>query len=93
MRDLAHRTCSNARSSATWQLSWWFYTKLAWNMPYHQEHHAWPNVPFYLLPELHRRVVAGGARPKSGCTPEGEYGYLWIHRVQWRQALTGTKAE
>lgn len=26
---------------------------LAWNMPYHAEHHAYPNVPFHLLPALH----------------------------------------
>ena len=74
-------------------ITWWIYTRLAWNMPYHQEHHAWPNVPFYLLPELHRRVVEGGKKPKSGCNPEGDDGFLWIHRVQWRQALIGIKAE
>lgn len=28
--------------------------KLAWNMPYHAEHHACPTVPFHRLPELHR---------------------------------------
>ncbi len=27
--------------------------RLAWNMPYHAEHHAWPMVPFYKLPDLH----------------------------------------
>lgn len=27
--------------------------RLAWNMPYHAEHHAWPMVPFYKLPNLH----------------------------------------
>ena len=27
---------------------------LAWNMPYHVEHHVFPQVPFYLLPEFHR---------------------------------------
>jgi len=26
---------------------------LAWNMPYHVEHHTLPQVPFYKLPELH----------------------------------------
>ncbi|MEM8980024.1 MAG: fatty acid desaturase [Pseudomonadota bacterium] len=26
---------------------------LAWNMPYHIEHHAAPQVPFYKLPKLH----------------------------------------
>lgn len=31
----------------------WLVRKLAWNMPYHAEHHALPNVPFHKLPELH----------------------------------------
>ncbi|WP_323036292.1 fatty acid desaturase [Pararhodobacter sp.] len=26
---------------------------LAWNMPYHVEHHVFPNVPFHNLPRLH----------------------------------------
>ncbi|WP_171212728.1 fatty acid desaturase [Ruegeria sp. HKCCA5426] len=26
---------------------------LAWNMPFHAEHHAFPNVPFHQLPSLH----------------------------------------
>lgn len=29
---------------------------IAWNMPYHVEHHALPNVPFHRLPELHRHM-------------------------------------
>ncbi|MDA4844105.1 fatty acid desaturase family protein [Hoeflea poritis] len=28
--------------------------RLAWNMPYHAEHHAFPGVPFHRLPEFHR---------------------------------------
>ena len=31
---------------------------LAWNMPYHAEHHAFPAVPFHRLPDLHRLVRA-----------------------------------
>ena len=27
---------------------------LAWNMPYHTEHHSFPAVPFHRLPHLHR---------------------------------------
>ncbi len=27
---------------------------LAWNRPYHVEHHVWPAVPFHRLPEVHR---------------------------------------
>ncbi|MFC3180106.1 fatty acid desaturase [Cypionkella sinensis] len=39
---------------------------LAWNMPYHVEHHVYPAVPFHQLPALHRlmkdelRVTADG---------------------------------
>lgn len=29
---------------------------VAWNMPYHCEHHVFPSVPFHRLPELHRRM-------------------------------------
>jgi len=28
--------------------------QLAWNMPFHAEHHAYPAVPFYQLPKLHK---------------------------------------
>ena len=31
---------------------------LAWNMPYHIEHHSAPNVPFHKLPELHALMQA-----------------------------------
>ena len=27
---------------------------IAWNMPYHTEHHSFPAVPFHALPRLHR---------------------------------------
>lgn len=30
---------------------------LAWNMPYHIEHHSLPNVPFHRLPELNRLMA------------------------------------
>jgi fatty acid desaturase len=31
---------------------------LAWNMPYHAEHHVMPAVPFHRLPELHAEMRA-----------------------------------
>lgn len=31
---------------------------LAWNMPYHAEHHAMPTVPFHALPRLHAAIRA-----------------------------------
>ena len=40
----------NSRTTFTTQAVRW----LAWNMPFHAEHHAFPSVPFHRLPELHR---------------------------------------
>lgn len=31
----------------------WLVRGLAWNMPYHAEHHSYPAVPFHKLPEFH----------------------------------------
>ncbi len=52
----------NTRTTFTTRLVRW----LAWNMPYHVEHHVWPTVPFHRLPEVHGlmrddlRVTADG---------------------------------
>jgi fatty acid desaturase len=45
---------------------------LAWNMPYHAEHHAYPAVPFHRLPEVNR-VIA----PRLKSTSRG---YIAVHR-------------
>lgn len=39
---------------------------LAWNMPYHAEHHLAPAVPFHRLPALHARI-----RARLGTTADG----------------------
>ena len=31
---------------------------IAWNMPYHVEHHVYPSVPFHKLPEFHAHINA-----------------------------------
>ncbi len=46
--------------------------RIAWNMPYHSEHHAFPSVPFHKLPSWHRHVA-----DHLRCT---ERGYLRFHR-------------
>jgi len=48
---------------------------IAWNMPYHIEHHALQAVPFHKLPEFHRHT-----RPHCMVT---ETGYLKVHRKIW----------
>jgi fatty acid desaturase len=42
---------------------------LYWNMNYHVEHHMYPMVPYYRLPELHEEV-------KHDCAPV--YPSLWV---------------
>ncbi|MER9300316.1 fatty acid desaturase family protein [Mesorhizobium sp. M0621] len=34
----------------------WLVRKLAWNMPFHAEHHAYPGVPFHQLPRFHALI-------------------------------------
>ena len=46
---------------------------LAWNMPYHAEHHAFPAVPFHKLPAFHAHT-----RRHLGVL---EPGYLGFHRA------------
>lgn len=43
-----------------------FVRRLAWNMPYHTEHHAFPSVPFHRLPTWHQTV-----REHLRCTANG----------------------
>lgn len=43
---------SNTRTT----VSNWAVNAIAWQMPYHAEHHLFPNVPFHALPALHRLV-------------------------------------
>jgi fatty acid desaturase len=46
---------------------------LAWNMPYHAEHHLYPAVPFHQLPRLHALVA-----DKLAITAPG---YVAVHRL------------
>ncbi|MFO1035738.1 MAG: fatty acid desaturase [Geminicoccaceae bacterium] len=39
----------NTRTVRAWAPLRW----IAWNMPYHAEHHALPQIPFHALPRLH----------------------------------------
>lgn len=44
----------NTRTTLTTRTVRW----LAWNMPYHAEHHSFPAVPFHQLPALHGHLAA-----------------------------------
>ena len=43
---------SNVRTITGGRLINW----LAWNMPYHTEHHLYPSVPFHALPTVHAQI-------------------------------------
>ena len=58
----------NTRTTFTTRMVRW----LAWNMPYHSEHHAMPAVPYYKLPELHALTRAH--------LHQTEDGYVRFHR-------------
>ena len=47
---LDHRL--NSRTVYMNPITRWLY----WNMNYHIEHHMFPMVPYYALPELHQRI-------------------------------------
>lgn len=49
---------------------------LAWNMPFHVEHHAYPSVPFHALPKVHALI-----RPQIAVLAPG---YLSVQRDYWR---------
>lgn len=52
----------NSRTTTTT----WLVRKLAWNMPYHAEHHAYPGVPFYRLPEFHTLIETHLKQTEAG---------------------------
>jgi len=43
----------NTRTTYTSSVIRW----LAWNMPFHAEHHSYAAVPFYRLPDLHKMIA------------------------------------
>jgi fatty acid desaturase len=59
---------SNTRTTLTHPLVRW----LAWQMPYHVEHHAFPSVPFHALPAVHRLI-----RERIRVSAPG---YIAVHR-------------
>ncbi len=63
----------NSRTTFTNRLVRW----LAWNMPYHAEHHSFPAVPFFRLPALHRLT-----KPHLMTTERG-YHRFHAHYLAW----------
>lgn len=65
----------NTRTSLAWAPLRW----LAWNMPYHAEHHYASSVPYHALPRLHALV--------SGDLPVDRRGYVGAHADMLAQII------
>uniref|UniRef100_A0A7S1JED1 Fatty acid desaturase domain-containing protein n=1 Tax=Eutreptiella gymnastica TaxID=73025 RepID=A0A7S1JED1_9EUGL len=78
-----HNMLSNTRTTIT--TPW--YRALAWQMPFHAEHHAFPQIPFHALPRLHRHLSKTLA-VQSKCHPTGWAGYSGFH-AQFVSKLMG----
>jgi fatty acid desaturase len=48
---------------------------LAWNMPFHAEHHAWPSIPFHALPATNELI--GGKLRKTAPGYVAALGEIW----------------
>jgi len=82
----SNKMFSNTRTTQTYL----FYRRLAWNMPFHIEHHAWPQVPFYLLPVLNKKIKSQiDTLGDKGCQPGGRNGYFYLHFGLWKQLMSG----
>ena len=68
------------RDSRTTETNWAL-RRLAWNMPFHGAHHAYPAVPFFALPAA-QKVLA--TRPQTRCR-----GYLAFHLQVIRDLAAG----
>lgn len=66
--DLTPNMFANSRTT----LTNWFIRILAWNMPYHAEHHSLPSVPFHQLPALHAKTAP--------LITHLDQGYATVHR-------------
>ncbi|MGU9962128.1 MAG: fatty acid desaturase [Candidatus Puniceispirillales bacterium WSBS_2018_MAG_OTU23] len=70
-----HTGCDNGGNmfkNTRTTLTSWPIRVLAWNMPYHVEHHCMPSVPFHQLPRLHKK--------SAGFITHLNDGYPSVHR-------------
>jgi len=85
--EFGHHQALDAWGSCRTTTTGAFYARLAWNMPFHIEHHSWPAVPFYLLPSLNDRIK--DTQPKPRALFSGERGYFAVHTEFLRRVLNG----
>jgi len=76
--DHTRSAFQNTRTTFTTRAVRW----LAWNMPYHVEHHAYPSVPFHALPKLHEIVDGEITHRGQGYVAVTKQTWAWF-RAQW----------
>ncbi|UFZ02487.1 fatty acid desaturase [Bradyrhizobium ontarionense] len=76
--DHTRSAFQNTRTTFTTRFVHW----LAWNMPYHVEHHAYPSVPFHALPQLHEIVDGEITHRGQGYIAVTRQTRAWF-RAQW----------
>ena len=79
--DHTRSAFENTRTTMTTRLVHW----LAWNMPYHVEHHAYPSVPFHALPKLNRIVDGEIVHRGRGYVAVTRESWAWF-RARWSGA-------
>lgn len=57
---------ANMLENSRTTLTNWLVRKIAWNMPFHAEHHSYPGVPFHRLPEFHEVIEAHITETENG---------------------------
>ncbi|MGC2776575.1 MAG: fatty acid desaturase, partial [Bradyrhizobium sp.] len=77
--DHTRSAFQNTRTTFTMRAVHW----LAWNMPYHVEHHAYPSVPFHALPKLHEIVDGEIVHRGAGYVSVTRQTRAWF-RAQWK---------
>lgn len=60
---------------APWWLHWWMFPH---NVSYHVEHHLYPSIPFYNLPECHRELARHGPLERAEVRRLGETHKLFV---------------
>jgi fatty acid desaturase len=60
---------------APWWLHWWMFPH---NVSYHVEHHLYPSIPFYNLPECHRELARHGLLEHAEVRRLGETHKLFV---------------
>ena len=78
--DRTRSAFQNTRTTYTGAIVKW----IAWNMPYHVEHHAYPSIPFHALPKLNEIVDGEIVYRGPGYIRTTRETWAWFRRQRQR---------